>query len=150
VSPRIAAWLAAAALVLVPVGAPAAASGWGNKPKPVKAPKDGGQYDGNHNLVIYISGKSISAVFFDFRCDGTIGRTGLNDIKLEKTKKGYRFGIKAHGSITFRDGTPDENGAVDVSGRFGRRAKTVSGHFRVNSPHCGDTGAISFNGSLAH
>ncbi len=147
-SPRIAAWLAAAALVLVPIGAPAA-SGWGSKPKPVKAPKDGGQYDGNHNLVIYISGKSISGVFFDFRCDGTIGRTGLNDIKLEKTKKGYRFGIKAHASITFRDGQPDENGAVDVSGRFGRRAKTVAGKFRVKSPRCGDSGEVKWHASLA-
>ena len=141
--PRLAALLAAAAVTLAPAAAPVAAS----KPK-VKAPKSGSEYDGNHKLVLYISGKSIELVAFDFRCGDTTGRTSLNDIPLRKTKKGYRFGIKAHGSISFADGSPDENGAVNVSGRFGRRAKTVAGHFRVKSPSCGDGGSVKWHASV--
>ena len=141
--PRLAALLAAAAVTLAPAAAPVAAS----KPK-VKAPKSGSEYDGNHKLVLYISGKSIELVAFNFRCGETTGRTSLNDIPLKKTKKGYRFAIKAHGSITFADGRPDENGAVSISGRFGRRAKSVAGHFRVKSPSCGNTGVVAWKASV--
>ena len=143
--PRLAALLAAAAVTLAPAAAPVAAS----KPK-VKAPKSGSEYDGNHKLVLYISGKSIELAAFNFRCSDTTGRTSLNDIKLSKTKKGYKFGIKAHGIISFANGTPDENGAVNISGRFGRRAKTVAGHFRVKSPSCGDTGVVDWKATLKH
>jgi len=132
-------------VTLAPAAAPVAAS----KPK-VKAPKSGSEYDGNHKLVLYISGKSIELVAFNFRCSDTTGRTSLNDIKLSKTKKGYKFGIKAHGIISFANGTPDENGAVNISGRFGRRAKTVAGHFRVKSPSCGDTGVVDWKATLKH
>ena len=143
--PRLAALLAAAAVTLAPAAAPVAAS----KPK-VKAPKSGSEYDGNHKLVLYISGKSIELVAFNFRCSDTTGRTSLNDIELSKAKKGYKFGIKAHGIISFANGTPDENGAVNISGRFGRRAKTVAGHFRVKSPSCGDTGVVDWKATLKH
>ena len=136
--------LAVLALALTPAAVAAA-----HQPK-VKAPKSGSEYDGNHKLVIYISGKSIELVAFNFRCGDTTGRTSLNDIKLSKTTKGYKFGIKAHGIISFANGTPDENGAVNISGRFGRRAKTVAGHFRVKSPSCGDTGVVDWKATLKH
>jgi len=145
--PRLTAILAAIALTVAPAAVPAAATGSGSKRK-VKAPKSGSQYDGNHKLVMYISGKSIELVAFDFRCGNTTGRTSLDDIPLRKTKKGYRFGVKAHGSISFADGSPDENGAVNISGRFGRRAKTVAGHFRVKSPSCGDRGSVKWHASV--
>jgi hypothetical protein len=146
--PRLTPTLAALAIALVAVG-PAAASGWGSTAKPkVKAPKSGSEYDGTHKLVLYISGKSIEIVAFNFRCGHTTGRTSLNDIPLKKTKKGYRFAIKAHGSITFADGRPDENGAVNISGRFGRRAKRVAGHFRVKSPSCGNTGVVAWKAAV--
>ena len=139
---RLAAMLAVLALALTPAAVAAA-----HQPK-VKAPKSGSEYDGNHKLVIYISGKSIELVAFNFRCGDTTGRTSLNDIPLKKTKKGYRFAIKAHGSITFADGRPDENGAINISGRFGRRAKRVAGHFRVKSPSCGNTGVVAWKASV--
>ena len=143
---RLTAALAAMAVALAPATVPVAASGSGSKPK-VKAPKSGSQYDGNHKLVLYISGKSVELVAFNFPCRDTTGRTSLNDIALKKTKKGYKFAIKAHGSISFADGRPDENGAVNISGRFSRKAKTVAGHFRVGSPSCGDTGAVKWHAS---
>ena len=59
--PRLAAILAVLALALTPAAVAAA-----HQPK-VKAPKSGSEYDGNHKLVIYISGKSIELVAFNFR-----------------------------------------------------------------------------------
>ena len=79
--------LAVLALALTPAAVAAA-----HQPK-VKAPKSGSEYDGNHKLVIYISGKSIELVAFNFRCGDTTGGTSLNDIPLKKTKKGYQVGV---------------------------------------------------------
>ena len=61
--------------------------------------------------------------------DGLPGRTSLNSIKLKKTPKGYAFAIKAHGIVSYSDNQDDENGAIDISGRFSRtgRAPPASG-----------------------
>jgi hypothetical protein len=148
---RVTTGAAVAALGLAPFAAsPAAVAGsWGKPPPPkVKAPKSGSQYSGNHGLVLYISGKMIQLAAFDFKCGTTTGRTSLNDIKLKKTDKGYKFGIDAHGSISFRDERPDENGAVHLNGRFSRNAKTAAGKFRVKSAHC-STGDVKWTASRA-
>src|SRR3954452_8567590 len=92
----------ASASVAVPVGALAAKS-------TVKAPKSG-TYTGStaqkRHVAVYISGKTVMLVGFDFKCQGTDGQTSLNDIKLKKTSKGYKFSLHAHGSITFKDEQP--------------------------------------------
>jgi hypothetical protein len=129
----------AAMLALVPIA--------GAATQKVKAPKSG-QYNGTargKDLTLIVSGKSIEIVAFSFACDGTAGRTSLDSIALKKTKKGYAFGIRAHGSITFSDNQPDENGAVDISGRFARDGKRASGVYRVRSPRCHDTGNIKWS-----
>jgi hypothetical protein len=134
---RLAAGAAAAALVLVPMADAASHK--------VKAPN--GQYNGTargKDLTMLVSAKTIQIAAFSFACDGTVGRTSLDEISLKKTKKGFRFGIKAHGSITFSDGQPDENGAVDLSGSFTPNGKTVAGVFRVRSHRCQDTGSIKW------
>jgi hypothetical protein len=113
----------------------------------VKAPKSG-QYNGHprgKDLTLYISGKSIDLAAFSFKCADTSGRTSLNGIALKKTSKGYKFGLNAHGSITFGDDQPDENGKVSISGRFTRSGKKATGVFRVRSPRCHDTGNINWS-----
>jgi len=69
----------------------------------------------------------------------------LNDISLKKTSKGYKFGLNAHGSITFADDQTDENGKVAISGRFTRSGRKATGVFRVRSPRCGDTGNVKWS-----
>jgi hypothetical protein len=136
---RLLAVAATAALALVPVAA-------ASKQPNVKVPKSG-QYDGTaggKSITLVTSGKSIQIVAFDFACAGTQGRTGLNGIKLKKTARGYKFAIKAHGSITFRDNQPDENGAVDISGLFTRSGKSAKGVLRVKSHRCGNTGNVNW------
>jgi hypothetical protein len=130
---------AALALALVAVAGAA-------KQPTVKVPKSG-QYNGaarGKSIMLVTSGKSIQIVAFDFACAGTQGRTSLTDIKLKKTAKGYKFTIKAHGTISFRDDQPDENGAVDISGRFTRSGKSASGVLRVKSHRCGDIGNVNW------
>jgi hypothetical protein len=112
----------------------------------VKAPKSG-QYDGGargKDVTLFISGKSVQIMAFSFACGGGEGRTSLNDVNLKKTKKGYKFGVSAHGSVTFSDDRPDENAAVAVSGLFTRDGKRASGTFRVKAPRCHDTGSIKW------
>jgi hypothetical protein len=136
---RLLAVATTAALALVP------AAGASKQPS-VKVPRTG-QYNGTargQSITLNTSGKSIQIVAFDFACAGTQGRTSLTAIKLKKTAKGYRFGIKAHGSITFRDNQPDENGAVDISGRFTRSGKSAKGLLRVKSHRCGNTGNVNW------
>ncbi len=130
---------AAASLALVP------AAGAVTHAKP-KAPKSG-QYNGSprgKDLTLFVSGKSVQLAAFSFKCADTVGRTSLDDIPLKKTKKGYKFGLDAHGSITFADGNPDENGAVVISGRFTLDGKAAKGVFRVKSHRCHDTGSIKW------
>jgi hypothetical protein len=129
---------AAATAALVPVAAE------GAKPK-VKLPK-GGSYSGStvkgRAITLYVSGKSVQLAAFSFACRGADGRTSLNDIKLVKTRKGYKFAVKAHGNVSFSDGRPDENAKVNITGRFATGGAKATGAFRVKSLHCPDTGSI--------
>jgi hypothetical protein len=132
----------AAALALVPA---AGAATHQAKPK-VKVPKSG-SYSGSprgKDMTLYVSGKSIELAAFSFKCANTTGRTSLNAIPLKKTKKGYKFGISAHGNISFGDEAADENGTAKLSGRFARDGKSAKGVYRVKSPRCHDTGSIKW------
>jgi hypothetical protein len=129
--------LAVAAVILATASGPSAAA------TRVKAPN--GTYSGGPGkLTLLASGKSIDLAAFSFKCRATTGRTSLNGIKLKKTKKGYTFSIKTHGSVTYADDHADENAAVDMSGRFSRSGKSAVGYLRVKSPHCGNTGSIKW------
>ena len=148
-----AALAAAAAIVAAPVAGAGAwdqTGGGQTTKKPVKAPADGAHYTGNHRLNLYISGKSIQIVAFRFPCKQVKGDTSLQDIKLKKTDKGYKFAIESNGIVTYTDSDthPDQNGLISISGQFGRRAKTVAGHFHVKTPRC-DSGKIGYSGQLA-
>jgi hypothetical protein len=155
---RLRSQLAAGAAVAVMAALPAAtAAAWeqtggaqSNPPPPVKAPPSGSQYDGTSpKISLYISGKSIQLVAFRFPCRQVKGNTSLQDIKLTKTDRGYKFGIDSYGIVTYSDSEthPDQNGAISIDGRFGRRAKTVAGHFRVKTPRC-DSGRVAFDATL--
>jgi len=110
----------------------------------VKAPKSGTYTGYPGAMTLYVSGKSLSLVAFSFKCGEAKGRTSLNDVKLKKTKKGYAFSIKAHGNVTYSDEQPDENGAVNLSGRFSKTGKSSAGVFRVKTPRCGSTGDVKW------
>jgi hypothetical protein len=138
---RVASLLAVAALAASPVGAQAA-----HKPS-VKAPKDGAVYSGDTDrggkFSVSIAGKSIEIAVIQFKCHDTIGHTSLQDIPLKKTKRGYKFGISAHGIVSYDDGHPDQNAPIEIWGQFTRRAKSAKGTLRVRAPRCG-TGALGW------
>jgi hypothetical protein len=110
----------------------------GSASEPVRAPKTGSVYTGQHGgLELRISGRSIEFVAFGFDCGRKNGRTVLNSVPLEKTPRGYRFGIRSGANMTYPESNqPDENGSVRFRGRFSRSAKSVRGVFRVTAPHC--------------
>ena len=131
--------VAVAVLALAPIA--------GAAKQTVKVPKSG-EYHGNprgQDLTLDISGKTIQIAVFGFRCADTTGRMGLNDIRLKKTSKGYKFGITAYGGITFAGGEGAENGKASISGQFTRSGKRATGVFRVKSPTCHDTGQIKWS-----
>lgn len=115
----------------------------------VTAPKSGAKYSGKteqaHRIDLSVRGKSVEYVSFRFNCGRkAIGATGLQDIPLKRTSKGYRFEVDAHASMSFSDEQPDENAAVYVRGRFSGTARSVRGLVRVKSERCHDTGYISW------
>jgi hypothetical protein len=136
---RIAAGAAAVAATVVPAAAGAAKTA-------VHAPK-AGTYDGGTGqhkpITLYISHRSIDLAAFSFKCKGTEGRSGLNAIKLVKAKNGYKFSLKAHGSISFKDEQPDENGKIDIAGRFTKSGVKATGTLRVRSSRC-QTGTLDW------
>jgi hypothetical protein len=84
---------------------------------------------------------------FSFPCtDGVYGRTSVNDFRLKRTDRGYRFNADAKALATYTDET-DENVTVRLSGRFALNAKSVRGHLRVKSKRCGDTGYLKWRGT---
>jgi hypothetical protein len=91
---------------------------------------------------LLVSGRSIAIVAFSFRCRATKGRISLNDIKLRRSRSGYRFYSASHGLVTYKDEAPDENATVRIRGLFTRDAKRVRGRFRVITPRCGNTGRL--------
>jgi hypothetical protein len=130
---------AAVATALLPLGVAIAKDS-------VHAPKSG-TYDGGTQqhkpITLYISRKSIDLAAFSFKCRGTEGQSGLNAIKLVKAKNGYKFSLKAHGSISFKDEQPDENGKIDIAGRFTKSGVKATGTLRVRSPRC-QTGSLDW------
>ena len=133
----------AAALVLSAALAPLVADAAKSS---VLAPK-AGTYDGGTQqhkpITLYISRKRIDLAAFSFKCSGTEGRTSLNAIKLVKGKNGWKFSLKTNGSITFKDEQPDENGKVDIAGRFTKSGKKATGTLRVRSSRC-HTGTLDW------
>jgi hypothetical protein len=128
---------AASVLALVPVAVAA-------EQAKVKPPRSG-KYEGRPGrLTIYTAGKSIELVSFHFKCRNTRGTTSLNGIPLKKSKRGYRFAIKAHGSVEYADQSAPENGVVDISGRFSRTGRSAKGSLKVRTARCGGTGRINW------
>ena len=117
----------------------------------VKTPKSGKLKAttavGKHPITLYISGKSIQLIAIEFRCKETLGRTSISDIKLTKTKKGYKFSIDAHGIVSYTDEGTDENGAIGIAGRFSKDGKKVTGLMHVKTPRCGGTGNLKWGGA---
>jgi hypothetical protein len=110
----------------------------------VTAPKSGKWVGRPGKIEMYVSGRSIQLAAFSFKCHATSGRTSLNSVPIKKTKRGYTFGIKAHGSVTYADGQPDQNGALEFSGRFSRTGKSAAGVLKAKTPRCGGTGRIEW------
>jgi hypothetical protein len=110
----------------------------------VKVPKSGSWAGRPGKLVMSTSGKSIDIVAFTFACGTASGRISLNGIALKKTARGYKFAIKGHGNVTYSDDEPDENGSVEISGRFSRTGKSVGGTWRVKTGRCGQTKTVKW------
>jgi hypothetical protein len=91
-----------------------------------------------------LDGTTIQLVAIAFKCGKADGHTVLNDIDMRRTRRGFAFGLKAHGSVTYSDGYPDENAEVDISGRFSRSGSRAGGRLRVKSPRCGGTGQVGW------
>jgi hypothetical protein len=141
---RITRLIAIAVVLAIPAAAPAQA-------QTVKAPKSGSEYRSGSpsNVIIRISGRSIEFMAISFPCRDVFGRTTINDFRLKRTTKGYRFNADATGLVGYSDEGPDENAEVHVSGRFSRDARTVRGHVRVKSERCGDTGNLKWSAKRA-
>jgi hypothetical protein len=141
--------LAMATLALLAMGALPAAIAAELGSAAVNAPKSGSQYTSGSpsNVILRVSGRSVEIVAFSFPCREASGRTSLNDFRLKRTPKGYRFNADANGIVSYSDEQADENGKIHISGRFARSAKTVRGHFRVRTPRCGETGNLRWRAS---
>jgi hypothetical protein len=139
-APRTA--VAATALALTLAAASASADD-----SSVKTPKSGATYSGKTEhggkIAVVPSGKSIEIVAIQFRCDGSVGHTSLQDIPMKKTKRGYKFGITAYGNVTYDDDYPDENAKTTIWGRFGKKARSAHGHVQVRAPRC-NTGRLDW------
>jgi hypothetical protein len=111
--------------------------------EPVRAPRSGSMYHGlRYHVDLFISGRSIELLAFNFPCGDTSGRISLNAIKLRRSDRGYRFYAVTHGNATYRDGKPDQNAGVHIRGLFTRDARVVRGRFRVTTPRCGSSGRL--------
>lgn len=117
----------------------------------VRAPKSGSEYRSGSpsDVVMRIAGRSVEIVAISFPCGDVTGRTSLNDFRLKRTTKGYRFNADAHGLVGYSDEASDQNADVHISGRFALDAKTVRGHIRVRSKRCGDTGDLKWRAARA-
>jgi hypothetical protein len=113
----------------------------------VKEPKPGwysGPTEQQRKLGLHVSGTTIDVAAIAFRCGGATGRTVLNDVHMRRTWRGFAFDISAHGSVTYSDGYPDENAAIDLAGRFTRSGFRASGRLSVTAPRCGGTGRVDW------
>lgn len=131
--------LAISLAVAIPAVAPAATS-------TPRAPKSGWTYAGQPgDVFLRISGRSVEIASFSFPCGNAWGRTSVNDFRIKRTSRGYRFNVDAHGLVSYTDET-DGNAEVHFSGRFSMDAKTVRGHIRVESKRC-ETGDRKWKGA---
>jgi hypothetical protein len=113
-----------------------------------KAPRSGtypGRTAQHRPLTLYISGKSVEQIAFQFSCRDIAGGTVLNDIRLKKSKNAYRFSISAYGSVTYSDDQQPENAKIDMSGSFSRTGRRATGRFRVKSSRCGKSGYVKWS-----
>src|SRR5690242_5505137 len=94
-----------------------------------------GKTKAGRSVAITANRHTLPLVTFGFRCGRTVGRVSFNDIALTRTSRGYRFREFIYGSITYRDNF-NENGPFNISGRFGVRAREVSGRMRARPPRC--------------
>jgi hypothetical protein len=115
--------------------------------RPVKAPASA-PYTGTTKqglgLGLSVAGQSIELASIEFKCGDATGRTVLNDIELRLTRRGYAFDLPAHGGASYSDDRPDENVAVELSGRFATNGKSARGRLRVKSPSCGSSGPVAW------
>jgi hypothetical protein len=138
--------LATAALVaLAAVPAPVLAA------SDVRAPKSGSEYRSGppSDVVLRVAGRSVEIVAISFPCGNTFGRASLSDFRLKRTDRGYRFNADANAIVSYANEKPDENGAVHISGRFARDARTLRGHIAVKTRRCGSTGTLSWKAKRA-
>src|SRR4051812_6486054 len=101
------------ALAVLALAVPTAAGGarW-MPPKPAQYT---GPSRGGGEVTLYVeSRKSVQLAAIAFKCGAVTGHTNLQAIPIEKTKRGYRFSIAAHGSVSYSDGRPDNNAAVSI------------------------------------
>jgi hypothetical protein len=135
---RIATAIALALAVAAPALAGAATT--------VTAPKSGSVYRGGapSYAELRVVGRSVEIVTFNFVCGDVLGRTSLNDFRLKRTSRGYRFNADANALVTYSDEQGDENARVHISGRFTLKAHKVRGHLRVRSQRCGDIGNVDW------
>jgi hypothetical protein len=130
--------------VLAAISAALVPAAWGARKPVVKPPSSGAKYTGvtddKQKVSLFPSGKALQIFALDFVCVGkVVGSTSLEAIKLTRTDTGYKFSIRAHGIVSYKDGKADENAAINVSGRFSRSARSVTGRVRVRSPRCRST-----------
>jgi hypothetical protein len=142
---RMLAGAAALLLAAVPAGALAATA----KPPAPKAPKSG-KYKGTagtgHKMLVFVQGKSIALIGFDFSCKGGLkGNTSLSDVKVTKSRNRYGFAIKTHGITSYSDSRGDDNATIDIRGKFAADGKSAAGTLVVTTKRCGKGGSVRWS-----
>jgi hypothetical protein len=135
---------ATALALAVALGVPFAAGAAPPKKPPMIPPKSGSTFEGataqHRKLSLRIAGKSIQIVAFKFNCGKVTGNTSLTDLKLAKGKFGYKFATKLQfGHVTYSDEVDDEDARINISGKFNRVGKRVTGALGLKTKRCGET-----------
>ncbi len=87
--------------------------------------------------------KQVSAASFTLVCSGQTTQAAMQNMKIKKSKGVYHFSGKGDEALLFTPSYLSESGKVTVKGRFVAHHK-IKGTFRVQSPTCGDSGAIAY------
>jgi hypothetical protein len=87
-------------------------------------------------LSLYVNKGVIDLAAIKFACGRTTGSTGLNYIVIKRVRGVYRFGIRAHGGISYADDHVDQNGSIEISGHFSSSGASARGTLRVRTPRC--------------
>ena len=124
-------WLVALTLVLAALGSVAAVAA--SAPRP-------GTYRGGAGkrgtLSLYVSGRTIDLAAIKFGCGRTTATTALNAVAIKRVRGVYRFGIRAHGNVSYADDHIDQNGSISISGQFSSSGASARGTLRVRTPRC--------------